>query len=263
MSILNAPAILDMPPNLPSNPATKPSSAKAPPIPAKPLPISSQEREPILFKLSAMSSRDLHIINMLTALAIEFLPPNLFRITTDAVSSAKAPPIPAKPLPISSHERPLNLDNASAKILQLVAKAIITIAVFNDGLLFSTIFNAATNSPNPIPIATRPLKISLALRPESLTMALLRILIATDIAINAIPALTTSPGLNLFNVLENDLKLRLSIVNISAIAISDLPISLTCNFAMDESAAESIPIAIAILTNEATLMPVVKLANAS
>ena len=198
---------------------------------------------------------------MLKAPANDLPPPTLPRIAITVDNSSRAPPIPTKPRAISSHDIVANSDSASARILQVSAKTmnvrsvLIDISPFND---FSTNFKTPTSSNKPAPSPNNPLAISPKLSSEISTKALANILIAMDIAIIAIPAFITPFESNFFNDFVSDLKLNDNIVNIAPIAKIPFATSLPSSLAIDESEADSIPIAMAIATRDEILIPEVK-----
>ena len=184
------------------------------------------------------------------------MPPNFPKTEAAAVNSAKAPPIPTKPLAISSQD----MEPIEPRVLAttLHASAISTIA--NADLIdtFSAlpiIFKAPTNSKRANSIAIRPLAILSILSFDISVRALTNIFIAIDIAISANPDCTIPLASNSFRVLVIDLKLETNIAN--SIPIPSRPVAKSSIFNADIflKAFANIPMAIAMLTNEAVLIP--------
>ena len=92
-----------------------PTSRRAPPIAASPLPISSHGISPNFFRAFARSSRPWITINIPAAPNIPEKPAILPAAIVTPETSARAPPIAVRPLPISSHCIPPNFFRASER----------------------------------------------------------------------------------------------------------------------------------------------------
>ena len=223
-----------------------------------PFPISFQDISPNFLRPSANLPRDCTAISKLTLPKSDLPPPTLPRPLSTMRNSPRAPPIPTNPLPISPHFIFPKLARASPSISQLFANA--NKATLVDNLMLTLLMAlrplVKTNAPPPIP--TRPFTIPLKDRLDILTIALANIFIALANNINETPALTIPFALNLLRDLTIDLKLKLSIVIIAAIANKDLVISGTLNPAIDLSEAERIPMAAAMESSVPAFIPPTK-----
>ena len=132
--------------------------------------------------------------------------------------------------------------------------------VFNEILFLSLPINLipAQSSTNPTPTPAKPFPSSNNDNCESFSTASANILIAFAIKIREKADLTISLAPFVFNVFVNELNVRLSSFIMAPIAATDLAISSTFNLEIVLSDAVSMPIAIAILTSDDILIPVVK-----
>ena len=185
-----APAIPEIPDNLPSTPVTTPSSVRAPPMAVRPLAISPQDISPSRLRFSDISSRDFEAISTAMPPRIALPPPTLLRIERTPVNSARAPPIAVRPLAISFQDIPPNLTSDPASISQALARAIIEILVLSVIFPFLLIIDIAFDKANiEVPMVTRPFAISFQDKPSSLTIAEAKISTALATAIIAIAPL--------------------------------------------------------------------------
>ena len=182
-------------------------------------------------------------------------PPNLFRSDIATTSSARAPPIPTSPLPISSIDNSENFLSASARILQLAASATIAILVRRLILVLSIIFRPRDSSNKPPPSAISPLAISARDKSASFFIAPARIATAAATRTSDTPAFTNPVDPSPLKVLEIEPMVMLSIPSIAPIAAKDFTIWPTSSLEIDRIAAERIPTAIAIPTIDETLIP--------
>ena len=263
MRIPVAPNILENPDIFPAAIVTPVTSVSAPPIAARPLPISSHCISPNFFRASARSLKPWTRISMPRLPNIDLKPPNFCKMAIAATSSPKAPPIPTKPRAISPQESAPNFVNASPRILQASANAKIAILVLSGILTLSIILRPTQSSSNAPPRPSKPFAISSQESPDNFTSALLMIRTAVASRTSAMPTFIKPLGLNFDNALFIALKLMLSSASITPIANNPFATSSPSSLAMVFSDAERIPIAIAILTKEAILIPLVKDSNES
>ena len=171
--------------------------------------------------------------------------------------------MPAKPRAISFHCIPPNFTIASARILQASAKASIAILVLRGTFLPAIYFNAIVNAANPPPTPTSPLTISEKGKVPIFSIAPDKILIAAATRIRAKAAFMSPFESNLYNDSVTERRVMLSMVNIAAIAPSDLAISPASSLDKVAIDADKIPTATAIETMDETLIPVVNDSNES
>ena len=174
-----------------------------------------------------------------------------------ATSSPRAAPIPTKPRATSPQERPPNFTNASPRILQASANANIAILVLSEILIPSIILSPMQSSTKEPPSAIKPLAISPKERPDNFTSAPLMIRTAAASIMSASPAFISPLASNLESALFIALKLTLSSTSIKPMANKPLATSWTLSLAIVLREADRMPIAIAILTREEILIPVV------
>ena len=182
-------------------------------------------------------------------------PPNLFRSDIATTSSARAPPIPTSPLPISSIDNSENFLSASARILQLAANATIAILVRRLILVLSMILSPRDNSSKPPPSAISPLAISPRDKSASFFMAPARIATAAATSTRDAPAFSNPADPRPLKVFVIEPMVMLSIPSIAPIASRDFVICPTSRSEMAFIDAERIPTATAIATIDDTLMP--------
>ena len=233
------------------------TSAKAPPIPARPCPISSQLKLPNLLRPSASPDKDWTIIKVDTLPAKEPKPLTLLRIPRATTSSPRAPPIAVRDLPISSHENPENLLMASPRILQLSAIAKRLMLVLSGTLTPFRALSPAQKMVRPPPTPIRPLAISLSDKPPNLAIADARTFMDSATRIKLIDALPNPLDPFLDSVFVMLSKLFVIILNIAAMVLMPLsaaPASICESVFRD---AVKTPIAPAIPTSDVTLMLVV------
>ena len=192
------------------------------------------------------------------------LPPlNLFRIETAATSSTRAPPIAARPLPISSHDISPNFCNALARIRQLTANASSAILAEMGTLEPLIPSSAATKKTSPTPSAISALAMSRMDKSASFFIAPAIMPTATAISTRDPPALTRPFEPGPLKVFEIDFIVPVSIPSIAPIATSDFVISPTSRSAIVFMDAARMPTAIATATIDETLIPSEKEDNVS
>ena len=153
------PAItLPKPAKFPSKPRTVPSSAKAPPIPTSPFPISSQDIPPIRERAVAIGSKACTATRIPVAPRSEPNPPTALRMLNDAVNSPNAPPIAANPCPISSHDKEPSFFKFSEISSSDCTATRIPVPPRSDPKPPTALraLRATVNSPSAPPIAAKP-----------------------------------------------------------------------------------------------------------
>ena len=151
-------------------------------------------------------------------------PPNLFKTEMAATSIARAPPMLTSPLPISSIGKLPNFLSASARILQLAARAKIAILVESETFALLIIRSPTDNivSPTPTPSKLFPIWLSGSAPIFSIAPARIRTAVATNISETL--ALIRPFDPNPANVFVIDLIVILRRPSIPAIARRDLVI---------------------------------------
>ena len=231
------------------------TSSKATPIATNPRVICSQDIAPNLVKASA----NLLSPNTIISIDIAFNNPNfLFKYLVTATSSAKAPPIAAKPLAIAPQVISPNFLRASPKILQALAKAIIDILVWKGIFILSIAFMPLTNINNPAPTPTMPLATALNCRFPIFSMAFAKVLIAVAINISENEAPIKPLPLPSASFLFIALNVFVNITNNTPTADNDFIKPATFISDIFLRADDSMPIATAIATTDVTLIPLVK-----
>ena len=231
------------------------TSSKATPIATNPRVICSQDMAPNLAKASA----NLLSPNTIISIDIAFNNPNfLFKYLVTATSSAKAPPIAAKPLAIEPQVISPNFLRASPKILQALAKAIIDILVRKGIFILSIAFMPLTNINNPAPTPTMPLATALNCRFPIFSMAFAKVLIAVAINISENEAPIKPLPLPSASFLFIVLNVFVNIMNNTPTADNDFIKPATFISDIFLRADDNMPIATAIATTDVTLIPLVK-----
>ena len=255
ISIVALPKRLDHFPNLVITLENLDTSSKATPIATNPRVICSQDIAPNLAKASA----NLLSPNTIISIDIAFNNPNfLFKYLVTATSSAKAPPIAAKPLAIEPQVISPNFLRASPKILQALAKAIIDILVRKGIFILSIAFMPLTNINNPAPTPTTPLATALNCRFPIFSMAFAKVLIAVAINISENEAPIKPLPLPSTSFLFIVLNVFVNITNNTPTADNDFIKPATFISDIFLRADDNMPIATAIATTDVTLIPLVK-----
>ena len=231
------------------------TSSKATPIATNPRVICSQDIAPNLVKASA----NLLSPNTIISIDIAFNNPNfLFKYLVTATSSAKAPPIAAKPLAIEPQVISPNFLRASPKILQALAKAIIDILVRKGIFILSIAFMPLTNINNPAPTPTMPLATALNCRFPIFSIAFAKVLMAVAINISENEAPIKPLPLPSASFLFIVLNVFVSITNNTPTADNDFIKLATFISDIFLRADDNMPIATAIATTDVILIPLVK-----
>ena len=158
---------------------------------------------------------------MAIALKIESFPLNLSKATIISVNSNNAPPIAARPLPISSQDIEPNLTRASAIILQDSASASIATLVLRLISPFPIFCIALTSIKTEPPTPANPFIISPKDSPCNFTIAEAKILTATAIPIIAIPACMVPFPPNFLSVAANALNPDVKLFINKAIVVNE------------------------------------------
>ena len=151
--------ILENPPIFPRAARTIPISTRAPPMAARPCSISPQDIDPNFLSASAISPRPETTIRIDPAAKILENPPIFPRAARTIPISTRAPPMAARPCPISSQERFDNCINGCAIICIALAIAIIATEFLRPTFEKLRSFIAPAISPSAPPTAVRPLAI--------------------------------------------------------------------------------------------------------
>ena len=231
------------------------TSNKAKPIATNPRVICSQDIAPNLAKALA----NLLNPNMIISIDMAFNSPNfLSKNLVTATSSAKAPPIAAKPLTIAPQVISPNFLRASPKILQALAKAIIDIFVRKGIFILSIAFMPLTNINSPAPTPTIPLATALNCRFPIFSIAFAKVLIAVAINISENEAPIKPLPLPSASFLFIALNVFVSITNNTPTADNDFIKLATFISDIFLRADDNMPIATAIATTDVILIPLVK-----
>ena len=231
------------------------TSNKAKPIATNPRVICSQDIAPNLVRALA----NLLNPNMIISIDIAFNSPNfLSKYLVTATSSAKAPPIAAKPLAIAPQVISPNFLRASPKILQALAKAIIDILVRKGIFILSIAFTPLTNINNPAPTPTMPLATALNCRFPIFSIAFAKVLMAVAINISENEAPIKPLPLPSASFLFIVLNVFVNITNNTPTADNDFIKPATFISDIFLRADDNMPIATAIATTDVTLIPLVK-----
>ena len=255
ISMVTLPKSADHFPNLVMTLENLDTSNKATPIATNPRVICSQDIAPNLVKASA----NLLSPNIIISIDIAFNNPNfLSKYLVTATSSAKAPPIAAKPLAIEPQVISPNFLRASPKILQALAKAIIDILVRKGIFILSIAFMPLTNINSPAPTPTMPLATALNCRFPIFSMAFAKVLIAVAINISENEAPIKPLPLPSTSFLFIALNVFVNITNNTPTADNDFIKPATFISDIFLRADDNMPIATAIATTDVTLIPLVK-----
>ena len=231
------------------------TSARAKPIATNPRVICSQDIAPNLVRALA----NLLSPNIIMSRDMAFNNPNsLFKYLVATTSSAKAPPIAAKPLAIAPQVISPNFLRASPKILQALAKAIIDILVRKGIFILSIAFMPLTNINNPAPTPTIPLATALNCRFPIFSIAFAKVLMAVAINISENEAPIKPLPLPSASFLFIALNVFVNITNNTPTADNDFIKLATFISDIFLRADDNMPIATAIATTDVILIPLVK-----
>ena len=262
INIAAAPNIPENPASLPSRPTTTPNSKRAPPIAAKPRPISFHDIEPKRLRFSDTSSSDFDTIKIAVAPNNPENPDIFPRIAITNTISAKAPAIAVNPCPISPHDIVPIFFNASAMYPHDLASAIIAILVLTGTFTLSRILRATESSIREIPTPARPLINSSHDNSPIIAIDLDNILTASASNINANDDLIIPLEPNFSIVLFTFLNALNSIPNAIPIANKPCEISSTFNCPNFSIAETNSVTETAIANNAVVLIPTVNACKA-
>ena len=263
MRIAPPPRIAPKPPTIDNAPKATVSSARAPPMPVRPLAIASQERLPILESPVAISSRPCTTMSIPREPSKEPMLPNFPSTEMAAVSSPIATPMPVRPFAKEPRSKEAKDWTASPSIFAASAKAIKATLVVRLTLTPSKNLRPATSSAIPTPTPVKPLAKEGRFNPESFTTASAKILTASARAIRATLALVKPLVLNDCKDFIMPDKPELSSIIMSLIAPSPTPIWTMLrapSFSKEETRSVT---AAAIATIDVTLIPSWKLSSDS